>query len=80
MVAVAVGVDDDADGQGGQLPEVRLDLGGLAVADPGVDEQGRLVAEDDADVLVVEGIAPDEDAVADLGPGAHVGQRSRSPG
>ena len=33
-------------------------------------DQRRLVAEHDADVLVVEGVAPDEDAVADLGPGA----------
>ena len=32
----------------------------------------------DADVLVVERVAPDEDAVADLGPDRHAAQRSRS--
>ena len=58
--------------------EVGLDLGGLAMADARVDEQRRLVAEHDADVLVVELVPRHEHAVADFGPGAHAAQRSGS--
>jgi hypothetical protein len=71
VVAVAVGVDDDTDRQRRQRPQVIADLLSLAMADPGIDDQRRLVAEDDADVLVIELVARHEDAVADFGPGRH---------
>jgi hypothetical protein len=36
------------------------------MGDAGIDEQKPSVADDDADVLVVERIAADEDAIAEL--------------
>ena len=68
MVVVAVGVDDDLDRCGCQLAQVVEDLARLRVRGAGVDDEGRIAAEDDADVLVVERIAPDEDPIADLRP------------
>ena len=68
MVVVAVGVDDDLDRCGRQLAQVVEDLARLRVGGAGVDDEGRIAAEDDADVLVVERVAPDEDAIADLRP------------
>jgi hypothetical protein len=73
VIAVAVGVHHDPDGQRGEFAQVGLDLGRLAMADPRVDQQRRLIAQDDADVLVVELVAADEHAVADLGPDGHAG-------
>ena len=55
-------------GRGVSSRRSAIDLGRLAVADPRVDEEDARVAEDDADVLVVERVSPDEYAVADLGP------------
>ena len=71
-----MGVDDDTDRQRRERSQVVTNLGGLAVRDPGVDEEHALVAEDDADVLVVERVAPDEDPIADLRPARHGPQRS----
>jgi hypothetical protein len=68
VVGVAVGVDDDPDGEGSDRLEVPDDLGGLSVADSRVYEQDAGVTEYDADILVIEGVSPDEYAIADLGP------------
>ena len=68
MVVVAVGVDDDLDRCRRQLAQVVEDLARLRVGGAGVDDQGGVAAEDHADVLVVERIAPDEDPIADLRP------------
>ena len=74
VVAVAVGVDDDADPGRTQLAEVVEDLPRLDERGPGIDDEGRAAAEHRHDVLVVEAVAAHEDAVADLGPhGAHRG-------
>ncbi len=63
-----MGVDHDPDGEGSDRPEVGDDLGCLLVADPRVDEQDARIAEHDADILVVEGVSPDVNAVADFRP------------
>src|SRR5829696_2132913 len=41
--------------------------------DPGVDNEDAVLAEDHADVLVVEGVPSNEDPIADLGPQRHPG-------
>ncbi len=76
VVVVAVRVDHRADRLRAELAEVGQDLVRLAMADPRVDDQEPVVAADRDDVLVVERVAPDVDPVADLGPDAHVAQRS----
>ena len=68
VVEVPVGIDDDADRGVGQLADVLLDLARLGVGRARVDDQALGPAEHEADVLVVERIATDEDAVADLHP------------
>jgi hypothetical protein len=68
VIGVAVGVDDEPDGEGSDLPEVGQRLGGLSVAESRVDEEDARVAKHDADVLVVEVVASDVDSVADLRP------------
>jgi hypothetical protein len=68
VIGVAVGVDHDPDGEGSDRREVRDDLGCLSVADPRVDEKGARIAEHDPDILIVEGVSPDIDAVADFRP------------
>ena len=55
-------------GNAGQLTKVGDDLAGLDVGGAGVDDERLAVPEDDADVLVVERVAPDEHAIADLDP------------
>src|SRR5215212_4323703 len=49
------------------------------MGDAGIDEQKPSVADDDADVLVVERIAADEDAIADLLPAGHRRHSTRRP-
>ena len=68
MVVVTVGIDDDLDRCGRQLPQVVEDLARLRVGGARVDDEGRVAAQHHADVLVVERIAPDEDPIADLRP------------
>ena len=68
VVVVAVRVDDDLDRCRRQLAQVVKDLARLRVRCAGVDDEGSVAAEDDADVLVVERVAPDEDAITDLRP------------
>jgi hypothetical protein len=71
VVVMAVGVDDDPNGQGSQGAEIGKDLVRLAMGDTGVDDEHTFVAEDDADVLVEELVARDEDAIAHLRPLPH---------
>ena len=84
VVEVAVRVDDDRDRVGGQLAQVGQDLARLDVRRAGVDHQDLAPGEDDADVLVEEGVAPHEHAIADLDPASHpgmvVGRPSRDGG
>ena len=54
-------------------PGVVEDLAALDVARARVDEQCCAMAEHDTDVLVVERVSADEDAIADLRPGRHRG-------
>ena len=57
-----------ATGSGRQGPQVVEDLARLAGGAPGVDDDRTVVGQDDADVLLEEAVAPDEDPVADLRP------------
>ena len=69
VVGVAMGVDDDPDGEGGEFPQVGDWISAAWRWLSRVSTRRTpVVAEDDADVLVVERVAPDEDAVAELGP------------
>ena len=68
VVEVPVGIDDNADRGVGQLADVLLDLARLGVGRARVDDQALGPAEHESDVLVVERIATDEDASADLHP------------
>ena len=68
VVPVAVGVDDDASGQGSQTAQVGEQLVGLLVGGSRVDDEGTLLTEDDADVLIEHGVAADEHAIADFDP------------
>ncbi len=79
VVEVAMRVDDHADGRGRQLAEVVDDLAGLLVGGSGVDDERLAVTQHDPDVLVEEGVAPDEDAIADLDPASHPGMVRGAP-
>ena len=68
MVEVPVRVDDDRDRSRRQLADMGLDLAGLDVGGPGVDDERLAITQDDPDVLVVELVAADEEAVTDLDP------------
>lgn len=80
MVKVAMRVHDDRHRVGGEHPEVGNDLASLDMGRSGVDQQDRSVAQDGADVLVVELVAADEHAIADFDPGGHRAMVPRSPG
>jgi acylglycerol lipase len=71
VVVMAVRVDDGANRQRRELAEVGDDFVRLSMGDPRVDDQDAVVAKDGADVLVIEGVAANEDTVADLGPDGH---------
>ena len=62
------GLDDGRDRVAGDLAYVLDDVARLAVCRPGVDDERRAVAQDEPDVLVVEGGPPHEEPVADLDP------------
>ena len=68
MVEVTVRVDDDRHRVRRQLAQVRDDLARLDVRRARVDDERLAVPEDDADVLVVERVAPHEHAIAELDP------------
>ena len=68
VVEVTVRVDDDRHRRLGQLAQVGHDLARLDVGGPRVDDEGAAIAQHDPDVLVEEGIAPHEHAIADLDP------------
>ncbi len=68
MVEVAVRVHDGRDRSPGQLPDVREDLACLRVRGARVDDQRLAVAEHESDVLVVERVPANEEAIADLDP------------
>jgi hypothetical protein len=68
VVGVPVAVDHQAHGKWRQAGDVGEQLPGVRRGRPGVDDEGLVIAEDDADLLVVEPVAPGEDAVADLEP------------
>jgi hypothetical protein len=78
VIEMRVRIDDDRDRVARQLAEVVLDLACLRVRRSGVDHHGGALAKDDTDVLVEERVAPDEHAVADLGPCGHAGIVGRS--
>jgi len=78
VIGMAVGVDDEPDGEGSDCLEVIEDLLRLPVAEARVDEEDAGVAEHGRDVLVVEVVPPDVDSVADLCPTRHFTQGSRS--
>ena len=68
VVEVPVRVHDDRDRRVGQVADVGQDLARLYVRGPRVDDEGLAVAEDQPDVLVVEGVAAHEEPIADLDP------------
>jgi len=68
MVEMPVGVDDRSDREGRDLAQVRQDLATLDMGGASVDDECLSLAEDDPDVLVVERVAADEHAIADLDP------------
>ena len=75
VVEVPVGVDDDRHGIRREGAQVGEDLARLPVRGARVDDQGLAVAQDHADVLVVELVAAHEHAIPDLDPAigdAHV--------
>ncbi len=71
MVVVAMGVDHDRHGKLRELTQVLEDLATLGLGRSRIDHERRPVAQHDADVLVIERVASDEDAIADLDPGWH---------
>src|SRR5205085_12081046 len=75
VVVVRVRVDHDPDGQRRERADVGQDLVALRVGDPRVDDQGLVPPEHEADLLVVEAIAADQDAVGDLRPRVAHGTR-----
>ena len=60
-----------------QLAQVVHDLARLRMGGPRVDDEHAAVAQHDPDVLVEEGIAAHEDAIADLDPLHDVDDGSR---
>jgi hypothetical protein len=63
-----MGVHDDRDARRAQVPQVVQDLASLLGAGTGVDHERGVPTQHGDDVLVEESVAPDEYAVADLGP------------
>lgn len=68
VIEVAVGIDDGRHRSAGHTPNVVDDLPCLGVRRARIDDERGAGAEHEPDVLVVEGVAPHEGAVADLCP------------
>ena len=68
VIVVCMRVHHDPDREVGERADIAQDLVALGVRDARVDDEGLVTPEDEADLLVVEAVAPHEHTVADLGP------------